>query len=170
MTDHSAGEGSRIDSHPRAAPVYSRALRLGSFVTLGIAILGSVAGYFLAGLPGVFSALMGAGLALVFMGLTAVSMIVAVRVTRNSPPPDVRFFGIVVGAWFVKLLVFVGVAIWLRGQPWLDPMVFFVAALTAVIALLIVDVVALQTSRVPYVDVTLPGEGSNSTDKAAPNS
>ncbi|MBN9150006.1 MAG: hypothetical protein KF739_04300 [Cryobacterium sp.] len=170
MMDASAGQKPSIDDHPRAAPVYSRALRLGSLVTLGIAILGSIAGYFLSGLPGVFSALMGAGLALVFMGLTAASMIVAVRVTGNAPPPDVRFFGIVVGTWFVKLIVFVGVAIWLRGEPWLDPMVFFVAALAAVIGLLIVDVVALQTSRVPYVDVALPGESSNSAEKTTPNS
>jgi hypothetical protein len=170
MNEQSRGQQSAIDRHPRASPVYTRALKLGSFVTLGIAIIGSLLGYLVAGYLGVFSALMGAGLALVFMGLTAVSMIVASRLPSDAPPPDVRFFGIVVGAWFVKLLVFLGVLIWLRGQTWLDPMVFFLVSIAAVIGLLTVDLFALQTSRVPYVDVALPGEEPKSSEKSPPNS
>lgn len=170
MTDSPAKH--EPDAAPRSAgpSVYSKALRYGAIVTLGIAIVGSVVGYLVAGLPGVFSALMGAVLAMVFMGLTAASILVANRVTKDSSPPDVRFFGIVIGTWFVKLVVFVVVAIWLRGQSWLDPAVFSVAAIVAVVGLLIADVVAFQTSRVPYVDVPLPGDGSNPAEKPAPNS
>ncbi|MBB5633972.1 hypothetical protein BKA04_002195 [Cryobacterium mesophilum] len=156
--------------HRAVSPVYSKALRYGAVVTLGIAVVGSVVGYLVVGLPGVFSALMGALLAMVFMGLTAASILVASRVTEGAPPPDVRFFAIIMGTWFVKLLVFIGVAIWLRSQSWLDPAVFSIAAIVAVIGLLIADIAAFQTSRVPYVDVALPGDGSNSTEKTTPNS
>lgn len=169
MKESSARRDQGIYRDPRAAPVYSRALRLGSIVTLGIAIVGSVVGYLVVGAPGVFSTLMGAGLALVFMGLTAVSILVASRITKGAPP-DGRYFGIVIGAWLVKLVVFVGVAIWLGDQSWLDPTVFFVAALVAVVGLLIVDVVAFQTSRVPYVDVLLPGEDAEPSGKSPQDS
>lgn len=156
--------------HRVASPVYSKALRYGGLVTIGIAIVGSVVGYLVAGLPGVFSALMGAVLAMIFMGLTAASILVATNVTKGAPPPDVRFFGIVMGTWFVKLVVFIGVAIWLRSQSWLDPAVFSIASIVAVIGLLVADIAAFQTSRVPYVDVSLPGDGSNPAEKTASNS
>lgn len=143
---------------------------MGSVLTLGIAVIGSVVGYLVSGTAGVFSALIGAGLALIFMGLTAVSMIVATHVTKDAPPPDVRFFGIVIGTWLLKLIAFVGVAIWLGGQSWLNPAVFVVASLSAVVGLLIIDVIALQTSRIPYVDVTLPGEEPDLKEKRAANS
>ncbi|GAA3747782.1 hypothetical protein GCM10022239_24100 [Leifsonia bigeumensis] len=153
----------------RTTPVPARALRYGSLVTLVIAVVGSVIGFIVSGVPGILSALMGALLAAVFMGLTAVSMLVAWRVTGGSAS-DLRFFGIVVGAWIAKLLVFVGVAIWLRWQSWLDPMVFFVASLAAVVGFLIVDIVALQTSRIPYVDVPLPGDEADRVEKTSPDS
>ncbi len=154
---------------PAAAPVHVRALRYGGLVTLAIAVVGSALGYLAAGVPGILSALVGAGLAAVFMGLTAASILVGTRVSRG-PAPDPRFFGIVIGTWLAKLVVFIGIALWLRGQPWLDPMVFFLAALTAVVGFLVVDVVALQTSRIPYVEVSLPGEGADRPEKTAPDS
>jgi hypothetical protein len=137
--------------------VHERALRYGGVVTLGIAIVGSVLGFLVAGLPGVYSALLGAGLAAVFMGLTAASILVASKVSSGSML-DTRFLAIVLGTWLTKLVVFLGVALWLRGLPWLDPVVFFVASLVAVVGFLVVDIVALQTSRIPTVDVVLPGE------------
>ncbi|MEO6942570.1 MAG: hypothetical protein ABI238_00085 [Terrimesophilobacter sp.] len=170
MTNLPRRRGRESSPHPATAPVYSRALRYGAVVTLGIAVAGSLIGYLIVGPPGVYSALMGAGLAMIFMGLTAASLLVATKVTKDAPPPDVRFFAIVMGTWFVKLIVFIAFAIWLRGQSWLDPTVFSIASLTAVVALLVVDVIALQTSRVPYVEVTLPGEGPNPAEKPAPNS
>lgn len=148
----------------RTATVPARALRYGGLVTLAIAVLGSAIGYLVAGVPGVLSAVMGAVLAALFMGLTTASMVVAWRITRGSPL-DLRFFGIVLGTWIVKLLVFIGVAIWLGGQTWLDPMVFFLASLAAVLGTLIVDVVAFQTSRMPYVDVSLPGDEADRVEK-----
>ena len=50
-------------------------------------------------------------------------------------------------------------AVWLRGQAWLDPTVFFVTVIVAVIGSLVLDSVAVARTRVPYVsDVELPGE------------
>ena len=61
------------------------------------------------------------------------------------------------GSWVLKLVLFVVLSIWLRSQPWLDPTVFFVTVIIAVVGSLVFDVIAFQRARVPYVgDVELP--------------
>jgi membrane-bound metal-dependent hydrolase YbcI (DUF457 family) len=63
----------------------------------------------------------------------------------------------VLGGWILKFVVFIVALLLLRGQPWLDPTVFFVAVVVSVLASLVVDVVVLTRMRVPHVsDVTLP--------------
>ena len=61
-------------------------------------------------------------------------------------------------------MLFLVFMLWLRGQTWLDPAVFALTAIAAVIGSLIGDVVAFTRARVPYVsDVRLPGEDSPET-------
>lgn len=127
---------------------------------IAIAILGAggaVVGYLVSGIPGMVSGLLGAAMWLMFLALTAVSIQVAIRATRDDPGSPI-FFGIVLGSWLLKLVLFVVLSIWLRTQPWLDPTVFFVTVIIAVVGSLAFDVVAFQRARVPYVgdDVELP--------------
>ena len=150
-----------------SAPMFKRVLIFGGILTAVIAIVGSMIGYLIAGGSGVLSAIAGAASSAVFLSLTAASFLVAGKVTRSMDAIG-GFFGIVVGTWLVKLVVFIGVVIWIGGQSWLVPGVFAVAVLVAVIGLLIVDVIAFQTSRVPYVDVSLPGENANLSKKTPP--
>lgn len=140
------------------APILIRALRYGGLLAAVIAVLAGVIGWLVAGTPGVLGALLGAGLSAVFLGMTAFSILIAVRLTSGDLGNPV-FIGIVLGAWFAKLLVFLLLGVWLRAQTWLDPLVFFVTVIVAVIGSLVVDVLAFQRSRVPYVsDVALPEE------------
>lgn len=132
------------------APILHRALLLGGLLALGVGVVGAIVGWSRAGWPGVAAALVGAATAAVFLGLTAVSILVAARVTAKDPGSP-RFFGIVVGALVLKFPVFIVLAIWLRGQPWLDPMTFFGTVVVATMGSLVVDAVAFQTTRVPYV-------------------
>ena len=61
------------------------------------------------------------------------------------------------GGWVVKLVVFIVALLLLRGQPWIEPFVFFFSVLASVIASLVVDIVVMARARVPYVDhVDLP--------------
>ncbi len=120
-------------------------------------MVGSIVGLLVAGLPGLVSALLGAALAAVFMGLTGASVAVAQRVTRRSSSLGV-YFGIISGAWLGKMIVFVLVSLALIGQPWLNPYLYFFSSLAAVIGSLVADAFALQRARVPYVDVVLPGD------------
>jgi hypothetical protein len=115
-----------------------------------------VVGYLVSGIPGMISGLLGAAMWLVFLALTAISIQVAIRATKDDPGSPV-FFAIVLGSWVLKLVLFVVLSIWLRSQPWLDPTVFFVTVIIAVVGSLVFDVIAFQRARVPYVgDVELP--------------
>ena len=67
------------------------------------------------------------------------------------------FFGIVMGGWILKFVVFIAILFILRGQPWIEPAVFFVALVVSVLASLAIDVVVMLRMRVPHVsDVDLP--------------
>ena len=132
-------------------------LRYGLLLTGGVAVVGSLVGLLVAGVPGLVSALLGAALAAVFMGLTGASVAFAQRATRRSSSLGV-YFGIISGAWLGKMIVFVLVSLALIGQPWLDPYLYFFSTLAAVIGSLVADALALQRARVPYVDVALPGD------------
>jgi hypothetical protein len=144
----------------KLASVLARALLLGGIVTLGIAILGSAIGFLVAGTSGLASALIGALLAALFMALTAASVLAAGRVTKHRPSSTV-FFGIILGAWALKVAVFLVAIIAIRGQSWLSPYVFFWAVIVAVIGSLVADIVAMQTTPVSYVgDFALPSENT----------
>lgn len=142
----------------KTATILARALVYGGILTVGIAILGSVVGYFVAGGPGLVSGLIGAGLTALFMGFTALSILLAARVSKGEASSTL-FFGIVLGVWLLKFVVFIVVLVLLRNQPFIEPLVMLVAIIAAVIGSLVVDVIAYVGARVPYVgDVALPGD------------
>jgi hypothetical protein len=140
------------------APLLISALRNGAVVAVAVAIVAGGIGWAVGGVPGLLGGLLGAAVSAVFLGLTATSFLVAGRVTRGDATNPV-FYGIVLGVWLLKLIVFVIVAIALRSFDGVDPVVFFWAVIAAVLGSLIGDIVALARTRVPYVsDVELPGD------------
>ena len=128
-----------------------------SAVITGIlAVVGSVIGFLVAGVAGLVSALVGVVLAGLFLGMTALIILIAGRLPPG-PAQIPTFFGIVLGGWVVKLVVFIVALLLLRGQPWIEPFIFFFSVLVSVIASLVVDLVVMARARVPYVgDVDLP--------------
>lgn len=141
-----------------ATPVLTRALIYGAWLALGIAIVGSTVGWFVAGSTGVVSALVGTAMATVFLGITSGSIILASRSSKSDMLSPV-FFGIVLGGWLLKFVVFLALVFLLREQPWVHPVVLFLSIVAGVVGSLVVDVVVVATSRVPYVsDIALPGD------------
>jgi hypothetical protein len=143
-------------------PVLSRALLYGAILAVAIAAVGGVLGFLYAGTEGLISAIIGAGITALFMALTALSIVIAQRLTKDDPNVTL-FFGVILGVWLLKFVVFIVIVIILRGQPFLEPMVFFLAVLAAVIGSLVVDMLAFLRSRVPYVAVELPEDDSRSS-------
>jgi hypothetical protein len=139
-------------------PLLTRALRYGGIVAGVVAAGAALIGLAVAGVPGLLGGLVGAAMSAVYLGLTAVSMLVGGRAARGDGTSPV-FFGVVIGFWLLKLVVFVIAAVWLRGQDWMNPAVFAGTVIVAVLGSLAADVVAFLTARIPYVsDVRLPGE------------
>lgn len=140
-----------------AAPVLRRAITYGAALSFAIAIIGSVVGALVAELPGMLSALIGAGMGFVFLALTAASILLADRVT-GSDLLSPAYFGIVIGSWILKFIVFLVLIFTLRDAEFVEPVVLFVCLVAAVLGGLVTDIVAVTRSRVPYVDVTLPSK------------
>jgi hypothetical protein len=138
-----------------AIPVLRRALIYGSWLALGIAVVGGTVGWFVAGGPGIASALVGTALAAVFLGITSASILLAHRSTKSDMLSP-AFFGIVMGGWVVKFVLFLGIVFLLRDQAWIQPVVLFLSIVAGVVGSLIVDVVVVTTSRIPYVSIELP--------------
>lgn len=146
---------------PRSVPSSTRILRAatgwGAVVALAVAVIGGIVGLIVAGANGALSALAGAVIAAVLMLLTSGSILIANRWFGDALYVPI-FFGIVLGGWLVKLVIFVVAMLLLRGQPWIEPVIFFVAVVVAVLATLAIDAVTLLKIRLPYVEAKLPGE------------
>lgn len=141
-----------------ATPILRLVLIYGLWLALGIAAVGSLLGGIFAGGLGVLSALIGTVMAAVFLGITSASILLANRST-SSDMFSPAFFGIVLGGWLLKFIVFLILVFVLRDQPWVEPIVLFLSIVASVVGSLVVDVLVLATTRTPYVDVELPGDG-----------
>lgn len=173
MTEASAPHNPRRDLSSN--PLLRRTLLWSAVVTAALALVGAVVGYAVAGTSGLWSALVAILLAAVFLGLTGGTILVANR-WYGDPLYVPIFFGAVMGGWIVKFVLFIVVLLVLRGAPWLNGTVFFVALVVSVVASLVIDVIVMLRMRVPHAsDVTLPTladlpeEGDDSpADKNAP--
>jgi hypothetical protein len=143
-------------------PMLKRTLVLDALLAVAIAVIGGGIGLWVAGTPGVLGAVIGAALTFVFMGLTALTVILAARTTKGDLLSPL-FFGIVLGGWMVKLAIFLVVAIVFGRSPAIDPLVLFFTVVASVVGSLAIDVYAFMTSRMGYVsDVKLPHETGDS--------
>ena len=144
-------------TNPISSTPILRTVLVWSAVVAGVlAVVGAVAGYLVAGPEGLWSALVGVLVAALFLAITGASILIANR-WYGDPLYVPVFFGIVMGGWIVKLVVFIVALLLLRGQPWMQPTVFFVAIVVSVLASLALDVVVLMRMRIPHVsDVKLP--------------
>ncbi len=141
---------------PTSIPVLRRILVSGGILALCIMVVGAVVGGLVAGGTGVVSALIGTVMAVVFMGITAASILLANRFAGRESAIG-AFFGIVMGGWLVKFVVFLMLMILLKDQPWIHPVVLLLSIIAGVIGSLVVDAIVVMKSRMTYVsDVTLP--------------
>ncbi len=141
---------------PSSTPVLRTALVWGGIVTAVLLVVGAVVGFAVGGAGGLGSALAGVAVSAVFLAVTATSILVANR-WFGDPLYVPIFFGIVLGGWLLKLVLFIVAIVVLRDQAWVDPVTFYVALVVSVLASLVVDVIVLLRMRIPSAsDVTLP--------------
>jgi len=144
--------------------VMRTALKWDALTVAGIAVVAVVLGGVLAGGNGIVSALVGAVIGLVFLGITAASILYANRFAGGELFAGI-FFAIVLGAWIIKFIVFIVIAVLLRHQPWVNADVLFLSIIAAVIASLVVDVAVVIRSRIPVAAPTGRGDGADKGPK-----
>jgi hypothetical protein len=139
-------------------------MRYGIILTAIVIVGGSGIGYLVGGIPGLISGLVAAAVTAIFMGLTVVSFLIASRVAK-LPEGIGLYYGIILGTFLVKFMIFLVLVFSFRGASWLDPTVFGFTTIAAVLGTLIVDALAVGLSRVTYTDAALPGDGSGRPEK-----
>jgi hypothetical protein len=151
-------------------PVLKNTIVYGGVLAAVIAVVGSVVGYLVDGGVGLVSALIGAAMAFVFLGVTAGSILIANRIA-HSDFLNPLFFITVLGGWLLKFAIFLVLLILLKDQPWINSIVLLLTVIVGVVGSLVVDVVVIARTRQPYVDVELPGPptaGDGSTERTTP--
>ena len=144
------------DRTPTSNPVFRKALAWGGVLAAVVLVVSGVLGFVFAGAEGLMGALVGTLMAVVFMGITAASILLANRFASSEVFVG-AFFGIVLGGWLLKFIVFIVLVVLLRDAAWLNPTVLFLSLVAGVIASLVVDVLVVAKSRIPYAsDVELP--------------
>jgi hypothetical protein len=129
-----------------AATVLRKALVWGAIAAVVIAVVAGVAGLIAAGVPGLVSGLIGAAFALLFLGVTALSLLVAGRFQGLGTN---AFFAALLAGWLVKFVVFLIAMLALRDQPWVEPVVLFASIVATVLASLVIDAVVVSRARIP---------------------
>lgn len=142
-------------SMPSSQPVLMKALVWGGVATLLLLVVCGGIGWLVAGAPGLVGGVLGAAFAGVFLGLTIASIAAANRLI-TSDFYVVAFFSIVVGGWLFKFIAFIVAAVLLQDQAWLDPKVLFFSLIAGVLVSLVIDVIVVMKSRLPYVSDPQP--------------
>jgi fructose-specific phosphotransferase system IIC component len=143
-------------ARPSSNVVMRRALAGGALLAVAVAVIGGPIGYAVAGVPGLVGALLGALMAFVFLGATAASILLANRFAGTDAYLGI-FFGIVMGSFVLKLIVFLVAAVLLRDQPWVDTKVLFLTLIVGIVGSLVVDVLVVSRTRISTVS-DLPPE------------
>jgi hypothetical protein len=126
--------------------IFKKVLTQGSILIAGIAAIGSLVGTLVAGTPGLLSALIGAGMTLIFVSLTAASVWLGSRLSVGA------FFGIVMGAWLLKLVMFIVLVKLLLGVKEINGPVLFLTLIASILGTLTVDAVVVSKARMPIVE------------------
>jgi hypothetical protein len=125
------------------ATLYKRALNLSGLLVVFIGVVGSALGFLFAGTEGVTAALIGSFVALAFSTPTILSIWFGAKL------PLAGFYGLVLGGWLLKVLLFAIVLAALQGADYISGPVFFFAVVTSVLGGLAIDSWVVLKGRLP---------------------
>ncbi|WP_254259490.1 3-oxoacyl-ACP reductase [Leucobacter chinensis] len=135
---------------PVSQPVFVKALKWSVVATVLMIIVFGLIGWLVSEERGLIGGVLGAAGAGVFFALTLGSIAFANRFVESDLYVPM-FFGIVVGGWLLKFVLFIVAALLLKSQPWLDPTILFIAVIVGVLVSLAIDAFVVLKSRIPLV-------------------
>ncbi|MBT0992703.1 hypothetical protein KIN34_00160 [Cellulomonas sp. DKR-3] len=126
--------------------VFRTALRSMLLLLGALTVVGVPVGYLVDGTEGVWGALIGIGLALVFSGTTVVAML---RTVRSTPQV---MAAVVMGTWLAKVLVVIVVLAVIKDLDFYSKPVLAAVLLVGVLGSAYLDYRAVTRAHVPYVE------------------
>lgn len=121
-------------------------LRWGSLGSLAALVVAAMIGYLVAGTAGLWGAVLGIAIPVIFYSITVVVAVVTVRVR-----PEV-FGAAILGSWVVKIAVLIGVLAILSGATFYSRGAFFIAFVVGTVGYLVAEAVIVVRTRVPYLE------------------
>jgi hypothetical protein len=119
------------------------------FAALGAVVLLAVAvpiGWAVAGVPGVWGAMLGVLVPVLFLGITAAVALLTARLSTST------LGAAVLGSWLLKIVVLIVVLVALDGRGFYARGVFFVVFLLGTAGFLVVEALVVIRTKVPYVE------------------
>jgi hypothetical protein len=129
-----------------SSQLFKTVLVQGALLSLGIAVVGGGIAFLAAGMSGFISAIIGATIAASFTSLTALA------VWLGGKLPLGGFYGVVLGGWLLKVIVFISILAVLNHTDGLSRPTIFFTIVASVLGGLAIDAVAVLRSRVPVVE------------------
>jgi hypothetical protein len=111
-----------------------------------VAAIGSLIGFLVVGVDGLWTALIGSAIALVFTSLTVVSVLFGARLPLGG------FYGLVLGGWLLKIVLFAVLMAALQRMDFIHGPTLFFAIVLSVLGSLGIDSWVVLRSRIPTID------------------
>jgi hypothetical protein len=127
----------------------------GALLVVGVGV-----GWAVAGTPGVWGALIGVALAVVFSGTTVVSVL------RTADASPTQTGAVIMVAWFGKVIVVVAALAVLSRFDFYDRIVLGVVLIVGVLGSAYLDLRAVQRARIPYTEPRPPAAPNDGPDQA----
>jgi hypothetical protein len=126
--------------------VFAKALKLSALLVVSVAVICSIVGYLVVGVDGLWTALIGAAIALVFTSLTVLSVLFGARLPLGG------FYGLVLGGWLLKIVLFAVLMAALQRMDFIHGPTLFFAIVLSVLGSLSIDSWVVLRSRIPTID------------------
>ena len=126
--------------------VFAKALKLSALLVVSVAVICSIIGYLVVGIDGLWTALIGSAIALVFTSLTVLSVLFGARLPLGG------FYGLVLGGWLLKIVLFALLMAALQRMDFIHGPTLFFAIVLSVLGSLSIDSWVVLRSRIPTID------------------
>jgi len=126
--------------------VFAKALKLSVLLVVSVAVICSIIGYLVVGVDGLWTALIGSAIALVFTSLTVLSVLFGARLPLGG------FYGLVLGGWLLKIVLFALLMAALQRMDFIHGPTLFFAIVLSVLGSLSIDSWVVLRSRIPTID------------------
>jgi len=126
--------------------VFAKALKLSALLVISVAVICSIIGFLVVGADGLWTALIGSAIALVFTSLTVLSVLFGARLPLGG------FYGLVLGGWLLKILLFAVLMAALQRMDFIHGPTLFFAIVLSVLGSLGIDSWVVLRSRIPTID------------------